>query len=221
MQPTITMELVRQAQGGDKAAIERILERYYDRVRRAVGIRMGARARRWCDSGDIMTVTFLKALEKFDAFEMRSEGALQKWLVTIACGMIRDAADMVGAGTKRDADREAPIVARRADGTTGELPLADPARRIVTELGVREDSAAVDAAMANLAEEDRELLLQFYFYEMTWEEIAEQAAALPADADKPQRDKAADAVRKRAMAARARLAIELQRQRGKPQTGDA
>ena len=207
------MELVRRAQSGDREALERVLERYYDRVRRAVSIKMGPRVRTWTDSVDIMTRTFLKALEKFDSFEMRSDGALQSWLVTIACGMIRDAADERNAAM-RDPDRETPIVVSNADGTTGELPLADPARRIVTDLGVREDGEAVDRAIANLAESDRELLLQYYFYDMSWEEIASRSGDLPTGADRKKREQAADAVRKRAMAARARLAIELQRQRG-------
>jgi RNA polymerase sigma factor (sigma-70 family) len=208
----VTVDLVRAAQAGDRAALERVLERYYDRVRRAVGIRMGVRVRSWTDSVDIMTRTFLKALQKFDAFEMRDESSLLRWLVKIAEGMIRDAADERNAA-RRSPDREAPLEYVSPSGTAVQAPLPDPATSITAELGRAEDRDQVDAAIAALAEPDREVLLQYYYLDMAWEEIAEAHGELTAGADKAARERAAEVMRKRAAVARARLAIELQRRR--------
>ncbi|MBX3463515.1 MAG: sigma-70 family RNA polymerase sigma factor [Planctomycetes bacterium] len=216
----ITQDLVRAAQAGDRQALERVLERYYDRVRRAVGIRMGARVRSWTDSVDIMTRTFLKALEKFDAFEMRDESSLLRWLVKIAEGMIRDAADERNAG-RRNPDREAPLEYVSPSGTAVQAPLPDPAASLTRAIGRNEDKELVDAALAALAEADRELLLQYYYLDMTWEEIAAEAGELASDADKPARERAAEVVRKRAAVARARLAVELQRRRHGGAAADA
>ena len=213
--PAVTMELVRQAQAGDRESLERVLERYYDRVRRAVSIRMGPRVRSWTDSVDIMTRTFMKALEKFDAFEMRNESSLLQWLVKIAEGMIHDAADERNAAC-RNPDREKSMDAGSSGGaekTAVHSPLPDPATTIMSDLGKREDRGLVDRAIAAMDEADRDILVQYYYLDMTWEEIAEKQGALAAGADATRRTQAADTMRKRAAAARARLAIQLQRMR--------
>ncbi len=209
-----TVELVRLAKAGDREALEAVLGRYYDRVQRAVRIRMGARVRSWTDSVDIMTRTFMKALEKFDTFEMRNDSSLLRWLVTIAEGMIRDAADERNA-KKRDPDRESPIERTSAAGTTVHVPLADPATTITSQMGRSEDRELVDRAIEALDPGDRELLVEHYYMDASFEEIAERAGLLDRDADVARRQQAADAVRKRAAAARARLAIQLQRLRGR------
>lgn len=211
--PPITMELVRQAQAGDRAALERIFERYYDRVKRAIGIRMGPQVRSWAESGDIMARTFMKALEKFDAFEWRGDASLLKWLVTIGCGMVRDVKDQLTA-QRRDHGRAVPMHVDRPDGSNAELQLPDPGARISRDLGVREDKEVVDRALENLEPDDREILLCYYFYEMSWEQIAEHLGMVEADepSEKTRKD-AADAARKRGATARARLAIEIQRLR--------
>lgn len=214
MQTTaVTADLVQAAQRGDREALERLLARYYDRVRRTVSIRMGVRVRSWTDSVDIMTRTFLKALQKFDAFEMRDESSLLRWLVRIAEGMIRDAVDERNAD-RRNPDRESPIEFRSPSGTAVQAPLPDPATSITQAIGRSEDRELVDTAIAALAEADRELLLAYYYLDMSWEQIAEQAGELAPGAGKAERARAAEVVRKRAAAARARLAVELQRQRG-------
>jgi RNA polymerase sigma factor (sigma-70 family) len=212
---TITVDLVKAAQGGERAALERLMERYYDRVRRAVGIRMGPRVRSWTDSVDIMSRTFLKALQKFDTFEMRDESSLLRWLVKIAEGMIHDAADERNAAC-RDPARESPLEFVTPDGAVVQVPLAAASTSVTRGLGRAEDKELVDNAIAGLAAADRELLLQYYYLDMSWEQIAEQHGELAADADKATRDRAAEVVRKRAAVARARLAIELQRRRSDP-----
>jgi len=209
-----TVELVRLAKAGDREALEAVLGRYYDRVQRAVRIRMGDRVRSWTDSVDIMTRTFMKALEKFDAFEMRNDSSLLRWLVTIAEGMIRDAADERNA-KKRDPDRESPIERTSAAGTAVQVPLADPATTITSQMGRNEDRDLVDRAIEALAPEDRELLVEHYYMDASFDEIAERAGLIAAGADLARRQQAADAVRKRAATARARLAILLQRLRGR------
>lgn len=211
--PAITLVLVQKAQAGDREALEQVLDRYYDRVRRTVSIRMGPRVRSWTDSVDIMTRTFLKALEKFDAFEMRHESSLLRWLVTIAEGMIRDAADERNAA-RRNPDRERPIDFGAADATAAPRPLPAAGTSLTNELARREDADLVDRAIEGLDPADREILLQHYYLEMSWEEIAQESGGCAADDDKERRDRAADVQRKRAALARSRLAIQLQKLRG-------
>ena len=44
--PTETIDLVRRAQRGDDDALNRLIDRYYDRIQRIVRIRLGPRLRR-------------------------------------------------------------------------------------------------------------------------------------------------------------------------------
>jgi len=208
----VTVDLVRLAQAGDRDALERLLHRYYDRVRRVVGIRMGPGVRRWTDSVDIMSRTLMKALQKFDTFEWRDESSLMSWLVKISEGMIRGAVDEQHAA-KRDPGRERSLDFQPDDATSPVAPLPDPATTLSKTIGRNEDRDLVDVAIRNLEPADRDLLVEFYYLDTPWEEIAVRLEAVGKDASADERAKAADKMRKRADTARARLAIELQRLR--------
>lgn len=210
---TVTVDLVRLAQAGNRPALERVLDRYYERVRRTITVRMGPGVRRWTDSVDIMSRTLMKALEKFDTFEMRDERSLLNWLVKISEGMIRGAVDEQHAA-KRAPERERSLDDQRDDRKASMAPLPDPATTITGQIGRNEDRHLVDLAISNLDAADREILVQFYYLDTPWEEIAELSGLVPKDADATAREQAADKVRKRAATARARLAIALQRLRG-------
>ncbi|MFY9340959.1 MAG: sigma-70 family RNA polymerase sigma factor [Planctomycetota bacterium] len=190
----VTADLVRAAQAGDKAALEQLFARYYDRVRRVVGIRMGPRVRSWTDSVDIMTRTMLKAAEKLGTFEMRDDTALLKWLLTIAEGMVRDAVDERNAA-RRNPDRE----------TEANSTVKVPTPSVGSLLARDEDGAMVDRAIAALSDSDRDLLVRHYFLGQSWQQIGAETG-----------DVGEAAVRRRASIARARLAIELQRLRRSP-----
>src|SRR6185436_18440399 len=94
---TLTLDLLRRAQQGERPALERLLERYYERVRRIVRLRLGPSLRRRLESGDILQETFLAAVRNFARFELRDEGSFINWLAVLAENQIRDAADHHGA----------------------------------------------------------------------------------------------------------------------------
>jgi DNA-directed RNA polymerase specialized sigma24 family protein len=81
---TQSLDLVLRAQGGDQASLNRLCERYYDRVRRIVRLRLGSRLRESVDSGDILQETFLAAVRSIENFEMREEASLINWLSRLA-----------------------------------------------------------------------------------------------------------------------------------------
>ena len=63
---TRSVELVRRAQAGERPALERLFERYYDRVRRIVRARLGPELRLRVESVDILQETFTAAVGSFD-----------------------------------------------------------------------------------------------------------------------------------------------------------
>ena len=58
---TQSLDLVRSAQEGDSDALNLLFERYYERVRRVVRMRLGRKLRQEMDSGDILQETFMAA----------------------------------------------------------------------------------------------------------------------------------------------------------------
>jgi len=177
-----TRELVDRAQHGDAEALERLLERYYERVRRIVRVRLGPRLRVRVESGDILQETFATAIARLDRFEMRDEGSFIHWLGKLAERQIHAAADHHGAH-KRDARREVPLAGTGAgDGEDAGL---DPAASglLPQDLADRgERQALLERCLHELPEAYRELILLRDYAGASWEAVAEHAGRPSADA---------------------------------------
>jgi len=162
---TLTLELILRAQGGDRGALERLLEHYYERVRRIVRIRLGSSLRPRIDSGDILHETFLAAIRDFERVELSDEASFVNWLAVLAENQIRqvppestDGSDPVGTGP-------AP---------PGPAPPGLPGRI--------EEVARLEAAMERLPDEYREVILLRDYAGAAWDLIAEQTRRPGTDA---------------------------------------
>lgn len=171
---TSTFDLVQRVQGGDRAALELLAERYYERVRCIVRVRLGARLRRRLETGDILGEVFAKAIEIFDRFEMRDEGSMLRWLGQIAERRIRDEADKQKA-LKRSAAAEVPI-GGGADGgapDSGPRDVADTGRsRPEVRAQQSEDEQRLEAAMDRLEPGYREIILARDYEGLSWQDVA-------------------------------------------------
>jgi RNA polymerase sigma-70 factor (ECF subfamily) len=179
---TKTIELVRRAQGGDAVSLDRLIARYYERVRSIVRMRLGAKLRGNRDSGDILQDTFAVAVQKFDQFEMRHEASLINWLARLAEHQITDAA-AADRAKKRDRGREVRLDGATDDSAVGAVP--DPASRSPPPVDVviaSEDRRAVEARVGELPEEYRELVILRDYAGYAWKEIAELTGSPSPDA---------------------------------------
>jgi RNA polymerase sigma-70 factor (ECF subfamily) len=179
---TQTLDLVRQAQGGDGDAYNRLMERYYERVRRIVRLRLGSRLRQRLDSGDILQETFAAAVKSFERFEMRDEASLIHWLSKLAERQILAAADYHGAA-RRDPGQEVPL--HRPAPTPSayvavDLPDTDP--EPVDGLAHAEQGEVVEACIRALPEELRELIVLRNYAGASWESVAHETGRPSADA---------------------------------------
>ena len=200
MDITQTMRLVRLAQDGDKESLNRLVERYFDRVRTVVRTRIGAQLRRWHDSCDVAQQTFLVALRNLDDFEMRDESALISWLATIAENQIRNLYARAHAG-KRDAGRDVALDSLgNVDEDSNEPGIAGDGTGPVDAASDNEEQQILEDALAELPEELRELILLRDYVGHTWPEIAERTG-------RP----SADAARMKYHTARAELAVRVKR----------
>ena len=185
--PEATIELLVLVKHGDKAALDRLLERCIPALRRWARGRLPQSARGMMDTVDLVQDTVVSAMRRLDAFEARHQGALQAYLRQAVMNRIRD--------IMRQRQRRPDQVA---------LPeqLADEQMSPLDRLIGSENVARYEAAVQRLAPADREAIVGRIELEYSY---AELAVVL----NKP----TADAARVAVTRAMKRLADEMHRAR--------
>ncbi len=181
----LSVELVRDAQGGDGGALNELLDRYQDRVRYVIRMRMGPHLRQTVESGDILQEVLISAIMGFERFEMRHERSFLNWLAAIAENKIRDAVDHAHAG-KRDVRRERSLEPRRRADQSGDH--AYDLAGVDLPPGDQIDNAELLELLAECVHELPELqrrafvLRHFVFEAPDWAAIAEELGSPSPDA---------------------------------------
>jgi len=91
-----TIELVVRAKGGDREAVEALLQRSIPSLKRFAHGRLPAAARSTLDTGDLVQETVLHVLRRLDTFEPRHVGAMQAYLRQSVINRIRDEVRRIG-----------------------------------------------------------------------------------------------------------------------------
>lgn len=202
-----TETLVREAQRGDRRALETLFDRCYPRVARIVSARVGPKLRQMVGVDDLVQEVFLQALLRLERFEPRSDAGFLDWLATIAANQVRKAA-VHWSRDKRDPGRLAAAAGHPDDGVTRAVreftarttsPLSRAARR--------ESHDALLAALDLLDDAQREAIVLRHFAGMEFEEIAVRLGR-PGPA----------AAREHYRRSRARLAVTLRRLGAAPES---
>jgi RNA polymerase sigma-70 factor (ECF subfamily) len=180
---TSSRELLERVQGGDAAALDRLLERYLPRLRRWAHGRLPPAARDRVDTEDLVQDTVVRAVRRLPSFTPRWDGALAAYLRQAIHNRLRDEARRV-AGQPL-ADQEVPD---RRDPQASPLELA---------IG-REAVERYEQALLRIPEVDRAAVIGRLELDLSWSELAEAL-------DKP----SPDAARMAAGRALLRLAREL------------
>jgi RNA polymerase sigma-70 factor (ECF subfamily) len=169
----LSLELLGQAQAGDAEALDGLLRRYEDRLRRVIRVRLDAQVRRSLDSADLVQETFMAALSGIPTLQAQDRGAIMAWLTRIAENELIDARRRATAA-RRDRRRDVPL-----DGAP------DPEAHATApddEAAAREQKDRVDAAVARLTESHREVIVRRTYLGASWEEVARQLGCPSADA---------------------------------------
>jgi len=167
-----TRELLQSAQHGDAAASAELFERLAPRVLPIVRVRMGARLRAALESGDILQEALVEALRGLDRFEMREESSLIRWLAKLVDHRISARAAYLNAAKR--AEPAAPLDGREEGGDGARI---EPPARTVTpslDLRSRERDGAVQEALAELPEHQREVVLLRDYAGASWEDVARE-----------------------------------------------
>jgi RNA polymerase sigma-70 factor (ECF subfamily) len=166
-----SLVLVRQARAGDRSAVNDLIARYQDRVHRIVRIRMGRDLRPGVDSMDIVQETFQRAVPKLEDFEPQGHGAILQWLAAIATHQIHDQRKYQYAAKRDRANEVRPSPHSDAPGIENEpADVTLPPERVARQ----ELKRALDEAIAELPEAEREVIVLRKLCGLTWEETQAQ-----------------------------------------------
>jgi RNA polymerase sigma factor (sigma-70 family) len=162
------VRLVERLRGGDASALDELLARYYDRVRRIARIRMGPRLRRLTESDDLVQNTFAIAFDKIGKVELRDHSSIIQYLSRVLENQIRDAVEYFEA-QKRDRSGEVSLATAESAGgapepaDTGPFPPEQAASRELKEL--------YDECVQSLSADQREVILLREYASASWAEI--------------------------------------------------
>ena len=143
-----------RARAGDRAAYDQLFALHTDRALMFVRARLGPALRARVDSMDVLQDAYLAAHRDFPGFEYTDDGSFLRWLCRIIENRIRDGQDYFGA-------RKRQAVA---------LPRVDPAGPS-TVLDRAEQRGKVSAALDQLDEDHRQVLLLRYFEGLSADEV--------------------------------------------------
>lgn len=176
MQPNTpeTQELLARAGQGDAAAVERLLAGHREPVRRMISLRLDPAIGQRVDASDVVQEVLLEASRRLADYLRDPKMPFQLWLRHIARDHLIDAHRRHQA-QKRGVHREQPAVpAGFADRSSVELA----GRFIDQELtpasaAIRQElERRLHAAIAELDETDREVILMRHFEELSNQEVA-------------------------------------------------
>jgi RNA polymerase sigma-70 factor (ECF subfamily) len=139
-----TIELVVKARGGDRLAVEALLQRSIPQLKRFAHGRLPAAARGALDTGDLVQETVLHVLRRLDSFEPRHVGAMQAYLRQSVINRIRDEVRRIGrhpAPAELPADLASDLPSPMEEAVRAEA--YDRYRSVVAELTPRDRSLVV------------------------------------------------------------------------------
>jgi RNA polymerase sigma-70 factor (ECF subfamily) len=173
--PRSSLDLLARAQAGDRQALDDLLRRYEERIRRIVRIQLGASTlRRDYDSMDIVQSTFCAALPRLGDFQPRTAASLLQWLAVIAVNQVRDAHDAQHT-LKRDVGREEALDGLPSGDVAADRRLessADPERRAT----LREIRELLDHEVSRLPDDQRRVVVMRDYCGDDWDSIASALA---------------------------------------------
>jgi len=168
-------ELLQRAGQGERAACSQLLERHRQRLRRMIAVRLDRRVAVRADASDVLQEALATAAEQMPDYLRRRPLPFYPWLRQIAWQQVAQAHRRHVQARKRSVLREENADLILADGSA--LALAN---RLFTDsrsspsATVRrgELQARVRAALLQLGERDREVLILRYLEELAPHEIA-------------------------------------------------
>jgi RNA polymerase sigma-70 factor (ECF subfamily) len=172
---TQTAVLIERAKEGNPDAVESLLDRHRDALRRMIQLRLDQKIQRRVDVSDVVQEVLIEANRRLKDYLDNPAMAFHLWVRQIAKDRIIDAHRRHRVSAKRSIDREqALIVPGDNDHSTMELAgkLCDPSLTPAAAATQREIANQVELAIGMLPDVDREIILMRHYEQLSNQDIA-------------------------------------------------
>jgi RNA polymerase sigma-70 factor (ECF subfamily) len=171
-----TQLLLDGAQNGESDAVNRLMERHRDTVRRIVQMRLDRKIQRRVDVSDVVQDVLIEANRRLDDYMRNPVLSFRVWLRQIARDRIIDAHRRHRVSAKRSVDREqAMAIPAGLDQSTYDLAaqICDPELTPAARATQRELARRVEASLAMLSEQDCEIIVMRHYEKLSNQETAQ------------------------------------------------
>lgn len=171
-----TQELILAARRGESTAVNQLLDRHREALRRLVDLRMDNMVKRRVDASDIVQDVLVEANRRLPGYLEGPTIPFHLWLRGLARDRMIDAHRRHRVAGRRSVDREVPLAAGGISGQSV-LDLAqqlnDPRYTPATAALQHELTEQFQKTLEELAETDREVVFMRHFEQLSNQEIAQ------------------------------------------------
>ena len=171
-----TQDLLANAREGKDGAVDRLLDVHREPLRRMIGLRLDPALAARLDASDIVQDVLIEAHRRLEDYLRNPAIPFRLWLRHIAQDHVIDAHRRHRQAQRRSLDREQPLVpAVLADHSSYELAgqLLDTERTPASAAIQHELQRKLDAAVAALDDDDREVILMRHREQYSNQQVAE------------------------------------------------
>jgi RNA polymerase sigma-70 factor (ECF subfamily) len=168
-----TQRLLEQVRAGDRQAFERLFERHRAPLRQMIEVRADARLRARLDPSDVVQETQLEAFRRLTDYLERQPMPFHLWLRKMAYERLLNLRRDHVTAARRSVMREVPLPDASSLQLAARLLAGNASRSSPSARLARSELAAqMRQALAQLPEDDREILLLRYVDNLSNQEIA-------------------------------------------------
>lgn len=171
-----TQELLIGVQEGNADAVNRLLERHRESVRRMVQMRLDQKIRRRVGVSDVVQNVMIEINRRLGDYLSNPQLSFHLWIRQITKDRIIDAHRRHRGSAKRSVDKERPLVGVPAmDRSTIQLAaqLRDGEQTPATAATQRELARILEQAIGQLGEQDQEMIAMRHYEQLSNQEVAE------------------------------------------------
>ena len=170
-----TSELLAGAKAGDDEAINQLMDRHRQALHRMIQLRLDQKIQRRVDVSDIVQDVFVEASRRLHDYLQNPAMPFHLWLRHIAQDRIIDAHRRHRVSGKRSVDKERALALPAGDDRSSldlAAQLRDPELTPAAAATQRELARRVEAAIANLEDEDCEVIVMRHYEQLSNQEVA-------------------------------------------------
>ncbi len=171
-----TQQLLAGVKDGDAAAMNRLMERHRDAVQRLVQMRLDRKIKQRVAVSDVVQDVLIEANRRLQDYVANPAMPYHLWLRQITKDRIIDAHRRHRGSAKRSVDKEQPVVAPAGmHQSTMDLAaqICDPELTPAAAATQKEMARRVEAAIAELNEQDAEIIVMRHYEKLSNQEVAQ------------------------------------------------